>query len=107
MIYNDYVSFMKAVVLPRKSARPDDIRLDGHRTGGSREVVGKFKHADKVWKVHADTHYEPLYLALTAASKGEDPFIEEATKRGRCLSLSSGLRTAQTTSFKHLYIYEI
>lgn len=105
MVYDDFLGFMRSVVLPGKAANPSHVRLDGARSGGSREVAGQFRHRGKAWVVHADTHYEPLMLAYAAAKRGSDPFVEEDTKRGRCLVLTDELRAHQRSRHKYLYIY--
>ncbi|HEY2783936.1 MAG TPA: hypothetical protein VGJ05_03090 [Fimbriiglobus sp.] len=104
-VHDDFPAFMQAVVLPRRAASPTDIRLDGATAGGSRGVAGRFRHHDRVWVVHEDTHYEPLALAYAAAQAGANPFVEEATARGRCLSLTPELRARQRSPHKYLYIY--
>ena len=96
---------MRRVVLPRRSADPDHIRLDGARTGGNWEKVGEFRHHGSVWNVYADTHYEPLMIAYSAAEVGKDPFIEEDTSRGRSLTLTPELRMRQRSRHKYMYIY--
>lgn len=105
MVYDDFLSFVRAEVLPRQAANPDHVRLDGTNTGGSRDVAGRFRHNDLAWVVHADTHYEPLLLAYAAAEAGADPFVEEDTARGRCLALTPAVRALQQSPHKHLYIY--
>jgi hypothetical protein len=105
VIYADFLSFMRSVVLPRQSTNPDHIRFDGAQTGGNREAAGHFRHGGQIWVVHADTHYEPLMLAHAAAEDGADPFIEEDTPCGRCLSLTAELRARQKSPHKYLYIY--
>lgn len=105
MVHDDFGSFMRAEVLPRQTANPEHIRLDGATTGSSRDVVGRFRHNSLDWVVHADTHYEPLMIAYSAAENGEDPFVEEDTPKGRCLSLTPELRARQRSPHKYLYIY--
>jgi hypothetical protein len=105
VVYDDFLSFMRDVVLPRQAENPDHIRLDGATTGASRDVAGRFRHNGLIWVVHADTHYEPLTIAYTAAEAGADPFVEEDTPRGRCLVLTSELRARQHSPHKHMYIY--
>jgi hypothetical protein len=100
----NFLSFMRAEVLPRRAAKPDHIRLDGATTGGSRDVAGRFRHHGLVWVVHEDTHYEPLMIAYAAAEAGADPFVEEDTERGRCLTLTAELRARQQSPHKYLYI---
>jgi hypothetical protein len=55
-MYDDFISFMQAEVLPRQAANPDHVRLDGDTTGGNRESAGTFSHDGSDWVVHADTH---------------------------------------------------
>jgi hypothetical protein len=105
VVYADFLSFMRSVVLPLRAANPDDVRLDGERTGGNQKAAGRFRHDGREWMVHMDTHYEPLMLALSAAEAGADPFVEEETPRGRCLALVPGLRARRGSPYKHLYIY--
>ena len=107
MVNEDFLSFMRSVVLPRRSKYPSHIRLDGARTGGNRDAAGHFNHHGRTWVVHADTHFEPLLIAFDAAKKGTDPFVEEGTMspRGRCLVLTSQLRARQKSRHKYLYIY--
>lgn len=111
MVYGSFESFIEAVVLPKKDANPLHIRLDGNTSGGNREIAGVFRHQNKVWKVHADTHYEPLLLAYNSVKKGEtnNPFSEEVTKNGTgiCLVLKDKTRCLLIKPrFKHLYIYQ-
>lgn len=104
-MYDDFLSFVRAVVQPGLVANPTHVRLDGERTGGSREVAGKFQHRSRVWTVHADTHYEPLLIAARDAEAGNDPFVEEDTPRGLALVLTATLQAAYPSPHKHLYIY--
>lgn len=105
MVYDDFVSFMKAEILPRKAAQPGATRLDGQTTGGSREIAGRFKYDGHAWVVHADTHYEPLDIAYEANLQGIRPFVEEPTDKGRSLALAPELRARQASAHKYLYIY--
>jgi len=104
-MYKDFVSFVQDVVLPRQALNPDHLRLDGATTGGNREVAGKFHYNGIDWVVHSDSHYEPLLLAFASAKAGTEPFIEENTKKGRCLSLKPEIRAQQKSKYKYLYIY--
>jgi hypothetical protein len=106
MVYSDFLSFMQSVVLPRHASHPDDVRLDGATTGGNWDVAGMFQHQGKTWKVHADTHYEPLEIAYQAASAGQDPFIESPMTNRMCLVLTKALHATQQSPHKYLYIYE-
>jgi hypothetical protein len=106
-MHASFVSFMEEVVLPARTASPTDVRLDGWRTGGNFAVFGEFEHGTGQWKVHADTHYEPLMLAYEAAKSGIDPFVEVPTKRGSSLDLTDVLRPKLSEPrFKYIYIYE-
>jgi len=109
MIYDSFVAFMQIVVLPQRAANANHIRLDGETSGGNRTVAAMFRHHNKVWKVHADSGYEPLILAYDSITEGNvaDPFLEESTRRGNCLVLSDSVRRRMVRPrFKHLYIYE-
>lgn len=99
---------MEASLLPQRAAHPTHIRLDGAKTGGNRELAGGFRHHNQVWKVHADTHYDPLVRAYEAMQKDKsyDPFIEELTPNGTCLVLTEALRRASGSEYKYLYIYQ-
>ena len=81
-MYDNFVEFMKAVVLPRHAANPDAIRLDGAQTGGNFDEAGRFQHHGRVWGVAEDSHYEPLMIALESAEHGGDPFVEASTQTG-------------------------
>jgi hypothetical protein len=100
--------FVEEVVLPRRAAHAADRRLDGWTSGGNFAVAGVFEYAGRQWKVHEDSHYEPILIAYTAMRGGDEvPFVEEPTKRGISLNLKPELRTKLTTpKFKYMYIYE-
>lgn len=81
--FDDFPTLMELFVLPWKRQHPNDIRIDGELTRGNWHVAGRFRHSTKIWKVHADTHYEPLMLAYEAMLSGSlNPFREEPTPRG-------------------------
>ncbi|UWZ83131.1 hypothetical protein [Occallatibacter riparius] len=107
MVYEDFGAFMRLAVIPRQQEHPNDIRLDGERTGGKRKAFGFFRYNGREWKVDEDTHYLPLELAYSAFVKGDDPFVESETStgKGRCLSLAAELRKRQQSRAKYLYIY--
>ena len=106
-MYPSFVSLVEAVVLPARAASPSDLRLDGQRSGGNRDSFGEFQHGTRGWRVHADTHYEPLLLAYEAAKSGANPFVEVATKQGNSLDLTDDLRLRLSEPrFKYIYIYE-
>jgi hypothetical protein len=103
---------MELVVLPRKRANPAHRRLDGNSSGGNRQIAGMFRHQGKIWKVHADTHYEPLLLAydFVVEKKIDDPFLENNTRigLGACLVLQDSIQSLLSKPrFKYLYVYEV
>lgn len=104
--YLTYAAFVEGVVLPGREANPDHKRLDGWPRGGNREVAGRFMRNGRVWKVHADSHYEPLLLAYELECADEEPFRYDRTKNGDSLVLADELQRRRKTRFKHLYIYE-
>lgn len=109
MTHENFLAFMESVIIPQKTANPNDIRLDGRTSGGNRIVAGMFRHHNKVWKVHSDTRYEPLMLAYESLKedKSGDPFVEEPTRNGNCLTLKDSIqKSMEKPRFKHLYIYE-
>jgi hypothetical protein len=108
MTFNSYASFVEAVVLPRRKQNPAHRRLDGWTSGGNFAVAGIFRHDGREWKVHEDSHYEPLLLAYEALMKGEpEPFIEAPTKRGTCLDLKPELRAQISGRHKYFYVYSV
>lgn len=105
--FPNFAAFVEAVVLPLRAEHPTRRRLDGWPSGGNWEVAGRFRHADSLWTVHADTHFEPLLLAYEASQHGEDPFLVEPTKRGRSLNIQPALRARMTNPrLKYIYVYE-
>ena len=108
MVFPSYERFVEGVVLPRHLAHPADRRLDGWPSGGNLTVAGVFHYDGRKWKVHEDSHYEPLLIAYEAMKAGErTPFLEESTKSGMSLNLTPNLRAKMTpTRFKYLYIYD-
>lgn len=107
-----FAAFMEHVVLPRQAADPAQTRLDGRTSGGNREPAGFFFHQGRLWRVHADSHFEPLILAYRALTNkpAEDPFVARKTGSGKrcCLVLIAELQQQLCQPrFKHLYIYEV
>jgi hypothetical protein len=104
-----YISFVEDVVLPRRARNPRHIRLDGESVGGNRTVAGVFRGRDAEWKVHEDSHYEPLLIAYEAAKAGDPwPFVEAPTKSGTALDLKPELRQRMSDDrHKHIYIYSL
>ena len=108
--YASFADFMEKLINPMRQASPRHERLDGLISGGNRRIVGRFWHRGRRWKVHADTHYEPLMLAHRAISSRlvADPFEEQQTRvAGKaCLVLVPELMRRLPRGPKHLYIYE-
>ncbi len=106
-VFGSFVEFMDAVVLPRRAAHPEHRRLDGQTFGSNREVIGRFRHAGSVWRVNADSHYEPLLLAYDAAvGENSNPFIPQTTRGGgQSLALREDIQRRRGTPQKNLYIY--
>jgi hypothetical protein len=109
MTHPSYISFVENVVLPRRSQNPAAVRLDGETAGGNRTVVGVFRGDGREWKVHEDSHFEPLLVAYEAAKAGDPwPFVEVSTKTGTSLDLKPELRQRMSDRrHKYLYIYSV
>lgn len=107
LIYSSFETFYESVIQPLRAASLDHRRLDGQPSGGNREVVGRFRHRGRQWKVHADTHYEPLEIAYRAltGSPPRDPFVPMPTKNGLRLDLADDLQRRRGTRHRHLYVY--
>ncbi|MBA4158330.1 MAG: hypothetical protein H0X65_12740 [Gemmatimonadetes bacterium] len=107
MIYPSFEAFYESVIQPLRAANPDHGRLDGQLSGGNFDVVGRFRYQGRPWKVHADTHYEPLDIAYRAptGSPPRDPFLFTPTKTGLRLDLADDLQRRRRTRFRHLYVY--
>lgn len=97
-----FSSFVEAQVLPLRH----QLRLDGATSGGNREVFGRFRRLGTTWKVHADSHTEPLLMAYEAEKQGRDALCVGSCSTGRTLELVDALQKRRATRFKHLYIYE-
>jgi hypothetical protein len=106
MTYDSFSDFMTIAVLPLRDAHPEWVRLDGAQSGGNRSVFARFRHGDATWDVHADTHFEPLLIALEALDEGVTPFIERTTERGMRLDLLPALGSRRRDPrHRHMYIY--
>lgn len=102
----NFVEFMQEII-PAREENPDHTRLDGQISGGNRTIFGCFQHGGRIWKVHSDTHYEPLMLAYNVAVNGGDPFVQVTTEgRRSSLKLQPEIREFQSSNYEHLYIYE-
>lgn len=104
--YPTFAAFVERVVLPGSEANLDYKRLDGWPSGGNLEVAGRFWRDGMRWKVHSDTHFEPMLMAYGYEQEGQEPFEHGETKNGRSLVLTEKLQAARNTPHRHLYIYE-
>ena len=104
---NTFTEFVERVALPRLLENPRATRLDGQDSGGNRKVAGRFFFAGKQWKVHSDTHFEPLLLAYWHARRFSEAstFERVATGSDEKLDLVTELRRVRASSHQHLYIY--
>lgn len=69
---NTFTEFVERVALPRLLENPRATRLDGQDSGGNRKVAGRFFFAGRQWKVHSDTHSEPVPLGWRDCPIGAD-----------------------------------
>lgn len=104
MKYDSFIDFMEKEALRRQAANPDHVRLDGQLSGGNLAEFCQFVHLGRLWRINADTRYEPLKLAYHALKAGSDPFKDAATKNGRRLDLRP---IVQRSGSRHMYIYEV
>ncbi len=105
MIHGSFKAWVVAEVLPLHQEHPEWVRLDGQASGGNRSVAGQFRHLDRDWVVHADTHFEPVlraYRAITAQGV-DDPFAVDRARVGDCLELRPELGGASWP--KYFYVY--
>jgi len=104
---SSFCDFVERLVLPRLLASPAHTRLDGQEGVGNRTVAGRFWFDDEYWKVHSDTHYEPLLLAYWhARAHGEvSTFARTSTASGDRLALNAELTRLRGGRPQHLYIY--
>lgn len=104
---NTFTEFVERVALPRLLENPRATRLDGEVTGGNRQVAGRFFFGGRQWKVHSDTHFEPLLLAYWHARRFgvAATFERAATGAGEKLDLVTELRRIRASPNQHFYIY--
>lgn len=102
-----FTEFVERVALPRLLENPRALRLDGRDTGGNREVAGRFYFGSRQWKVHSDTHFEPLLLAYWHARRfGEAATFERVvTGSDEKLDIVPELRRVRASPHQHLYVY--
>ena len=97
MIHNSFKDWVVAKVFPLQKHNPTWHRLDGQPSGGNHNVVGKFRHADRVWVVHGDTKFDPVVRAYQAMTNDAvlDPFVIRRAKVRDCLDLLPKLRSCK------------
>ena len=77
-VHASFADFVNSAVIPHQGAHPQWERLDGwdqepsKAHEGNRDIFGRFQHAGKTWKVHADTRLAPLMEAYI--KQDADPF---------------------------------
>lgn len=71
-------AFLRALTRCHSIVALVPLRLDGQDDVGNSEVAGRFFLAGRQWKVHSDTHFEPLLVAYrrTHWRGGGSPFGE-------------------------------
>jgi hypothetical protein len=110
-VYKSFAAFIESAVIPHQQAHPDYKRLDGWQSGGNRDVFGEFLHDGVAWKVHADTRFEPIFIAYRAITEEgiENPFSTSSTNggKGTKLVLLDELKKRMTNPrFEHFYVYK-
>jgi hypothetical protein len=105
VIHNSFRDWVAAEILPLQRENPSWHRLDGESSGGTRNVVGRFRHVGRVWVVHGDTRFEPVLRAYEAIATGslQDPFTVQRAKVRDCLDLLPRLKTPKQP--KYFYVY--
>jgi hypothetical protein len=82
-VHASFADFINSALIPHQAARPEWERLDGwdrepsKSQKGNRTIFARFRHAGRMWKVHADTRFAPLMEAYM--KQDGDPFVEEPT----------------------------
>ena len=109
--YDNFAEFADAVAA-HQQANPNWIRLNGLPTTSTRNPWAYFLHADRKWKVDADTSFLPILTAAKHQQEtGEFPFTIERTESQDCLVpitavLNELIRLDETyKKNKYLYIY--
>lgn len=105
-IADSFASFVDEKVRPHLEANPNWKRLDGETTGSNDDVFGSFRYQGAAYRIHSDTHFEPIFVAYQAMQAGdEEPFVESATKSGARLDLTPDLAAKVTGKSRHMYAY--
>lgn len=103
--HKSFKDWVIAEVIPLRNKHPKWHRLDGQPSGGNRNVVGKFRHANRDWVVHGDTRFDPVFRAYQAMinSAVPNPFVIQRAKVRDCLDLLPKLKAPNQP--KHFYVY--
>ena len=98
---------MRQLVLPMHAVNPSHRRLDSPRTEGNWDVLCRFRCKGAVWKVHMDSHFEPLLLAYYAWQfrLGDDVFAVAEMDSGVRLDIVPEISAIRPTEHRYLYIY--
>ena len=107
VIFADFGEMMRQAVLPMHLAAPGNVRLDSPRTDGNWDVLCRFRWRDRVWKVHMDSHYEPLLLAYYGwhCVAKDEVFVEAPMKNGVRLDIVDSVIGIRPTQHRYLYLY--
>lgn len=106
MIYESFEEWVRENVLAHRQLHPTWFRLDGRTQNGNQTIFAKFKHLDLIWKVHADTRFDPVLRAYDAIINGTHPHPLRMTRtrndRSDCLTLIPELEDGPN---KYFYVY--
>jgi hypothetical protein len=72
--------------------------IANHRSPEIGPSFAQFRHAGRMWKVHADTRFAPLMEAYM--KKDGDPFVEEPTNT----KLGTKLQTQPPSKWMFIYL---
>jgi len=102
-VYKSFTEFYENFVIPIKHKYLNWIQLNGPTNIRSPRIAAKFIHYNKTYEIHEDTWIDRLDIAYTSIKKGNNPFKQELTRKGRmCLVLVNGIRPP---GHKYLYIF--
>lgn len=105
-IADSFAEFVDDRIRPHREANPGWKRLDGAATGSNADVFGAFRYQGAAYRVHADAHFEPIFVAYQAMQGGDDaPFVESATKSGARLDLAPDVAAKVKGKVRHMYAY--
>ena len=107
--YESFILFMESLILPMMLENPTHKRLDGKESGGNMKIIGKFRHLGLKWKVHKDTHYEPLLLAYYAFKYKNEAEVFKINNDNSIpkLIFADAINNFRDSHSAYLYIYQI